>query len=103
MGLVPTSSEEQDLNLTKQVNEFVNTFFDQLNDLSERVAELERVEKTDLDFIRSDRSTDIAPDDDTTTKRLGIQKLSSPPSNAAYIAFTNSPGAEVFYIVLEQS
>lgn len=46
--------------------------------------------------------TDTAPDDDITLKRLTIQKLGSAPTNAAYIAFTNSPGGDTFYLVLEE-
>ena len=47
-------------------------------------------------------TTDTAPNDDTTLKRVSIQLLASPPTNAAYIAFTNSPGASTFYLVLEE-
>lgn len=48
-------------------------------------------------------STDTAPQDDTTAKRLSLQRLSSAPTNAAYIQFTNSPGGTAnFYLVLEE-
>ena len=54
--------------------------------------------KTEADLI-----TDIAPVDDTTQKKLSIQKLAAPPTNAAYIAFANNPGADTFYLVMEEA
>lgn len=52
---------------------------------------------------RASESTDTAPNDDTTPKRLTLQKLASPPSNAAYIAFSQNPGSDTFYLVLEEA
>ncbi len=56
-----------------------------------------------VEFWRADQTTDAAPSDDTTTKKITLQKLSSPPTNAAYIAFSNNPGTDVFYLVLEDA
>lgn len=47
-------------------------------------------------------TTDVAPADDTTLKKLSVQKLAAPPTNAAYIAFANNPGTDVFYLVMEE-
>lgn len=47
--------------------------------------------------------TDTAPTDDTSTKKLTVQKLAAPPANAAYIAFSNNPGADTFYLILEDA
>lgn len=47
-------------------------------------------------------TSDSAPNDDTTLKNISIQKLASPPSNAAYVAFSNNPGTDTFYLVLEE-
>lgn len=52
--------------------------------------------------IADGTETDVAPSDDHTLKKLSLQKLASAPTNAAYIAFTNNPGAESFYLVLEE-
>lgn len=56
------------------------------------------------DYFKSlaDLTTDTAPADDTTMKRLSLQKLAAPPTNAAYIAFANNPGSDVFYLILEE-
>jgi len=47
-------------------------------------------------------SSDGTPNDDTSLKKFSIQKLSSPPTNAAYIAFSNNPGSDTFYLVMEE-
>jgi hypothetical protein len=52
--------------------------------------------------IADTTETDVAPADDHTTKKFSIQKLASPPTNAAYLAFSNNPGSEVFYLVMEE-
>lgn len=52
--------------------------------------------------LTANTTTDSAPNDDTTLKRLTLQKLASPPTNAAYIAFSNNPGTDTFYLVLEE-
>jgi len=46
--------------------------------------------------------TDTAPADDTTPKKLTLQKLAAPPTNAAYWAASNNPGTDIFYLVLEE-
>lgn len=48
-------------------------------------------------------TSDAAPSDDTTQKKLSLQKLAAPPTNAAYIAFSNNPGSDTFYLVLEEA
>jgi hypothetical protein len=55
-------------------------------------------------YQAANQVTDGAPNDDTTPKRWSIQRLGAPPTNAAYIPFTNSPGSptNVFYLVLEE-
>lgn len=55
--------------------------------------------------ILADISTDTAPNDDTTIKRLSLQRLSAAPTNAAYIQFSNGPGSPTneFYLVLEEA
>jgi len=53
-------------------------------------------------ILPADDTSDTAPNDDTSKKRLTIQKLSSPPTNAAYVALTNNPGSDSFYLVLEE-
>jgi hypothetical protein len=55
-----------------------------------------------LDKLMADQVTDTAPNDDTTLKKLTLQKLAAAPSNAAYIAFQQCPGTDVFYLVLEE-
>lgn len=52
---------------------------------------------------RASLSTDTAPNDDTTAKKITLQKRTIPPTNAAYIAFMNNPGTDVFYLVLEEA
>lgn len=49
-------------------------------------------------------TTDAAPSDDTTVKKLSLQRLGSDPTNAAFIKFSNSPGTPTndFYLVLEE-
>lgn len=47
-------------------------------------------------------TTDTAPNDDTTIKRQSLQKLAAPPTNAMYVALTNCPGTDVFYLVFEE-
>jgi hypothetical protein len=49
------------------------------------------------------QTVDTAPDDNTTYKKLTLQKLASPPSSAAYIAFSNSPGSDTFYLVMTEA
>jgi hypothetical protein len=51
------------------------------------------------------KTTDVAPTDDTTAKKISIQRLAAAPTNAAYIEFQNSPGApgNKFYLVLEEA
>lgn len=51
--------------------------------------------------IADGSETDVAPADDHTLKKLSLQKLAAPPTNGAYLAFSNSPG-ETFYFVLEE-
>lgn len=53
--------------------------------------------------LSANQTTDTAPNDDTTIKKLTLQKLSSAPTNAAYVAFTNNPGSDTFYLVLEEA
>lgn len=53
-------------------------------------------------LLAASRNTDTAPNDDTSRKRLSLQKLASPPSNGAYLAFSNNPGTDTFYLVLEE-
>ena len=67
------------------------------DDLGLENLELHGYLKTEADLI-----TDVAPVDDTTQKRLSIQKLAAPPTNAAYIAFSNNPGTDTFYLVMEE-
>jgi hypothetical protein len=54
--------------------------------------------------VTADQTTDAAPSDDTTLKKLSIQRLGSDPTNAAFIKFSNSPGTPTndFYLVLEE-
>jgi len=47
-------------------------------------------------------SSDGTPVDDSSLKKFSIQKLSSPPTNAAYLAFSNNPGSDTFYLVMEE-
>jgi hypothetical protein len=49
-------------------------------------------------------TSDTAPDDDTTRKKLTLQRLSAAPTNAAYIQFSNGPGTPTneLYLVLEE-
>lgn len=54
------------------------------------------------EYWRADQTTDTAPNNDTTTKKITLQKRATPPTNAAYIAFLNNPGTDVFYLVLEE-
>lgn len=56
-----------------------------------------------VEYWRANQTTDTAPNADTTPKKLTLQYLSAPPTNAAYIAFTNSPGSDDFYLVLEEA
>lgn len=60
------------------------------------------LEWTGIAKLEANVSTDTAPNDDTSTKKLTLQKLASPPTNAAYITFTNNPGTDNFYLVLEE-
>lgn len=53
--------------------------------------------------IIANLATDTAPDDDTTIKKLSVQKLAAPPTNAAYVAFANNPGTDIFYLVMEEA
>lgn len=55
--------------------------------------------------LLADETTDVAPNDDTTIKKLTIQRLGSDPTNAAFIKFSNSPGTPTndFYLVLEEA
>jgi len=55
-----------------------------------------------VDLLMADQTSDVAPNDDTTLKKLSLQRLAAPPTNGAYIAFANNPGATVFYLVLEE-
>lgn len=57
---------------------------------------------TVLERWLANQITDTSPNDDTSIKRLTLQKLSAPPTNAAYIAFSNNPGVDIFYLVLEE-
>ena len=50
----------------------------------------------------ADITTDVAPEDDTTLKKLTLQKLAAPPTNAAYFTAANNPGTDVFYLVVEE-
>ncbi|HDK42892.1 MAG TPA: hypothetical protein ENG87_05915 [Candidatus Pacearchaeota archaeon] len=68
------------------------------DDLGLENLELHGYIKTEADII-----TDVAPVDDTTQKRLSIQKLAAPPTNAAYIPFQNNPGTDTFYLVMEEA
>jgi len=52
--------------------------------------------------LMADQTSDTAPTDDTSIKKLTLQKLASAPTNAAYVAFSNNPGTDVFYLVLEE-
>ena len=52
--------------------------------------------------LLADQTTDTLPTDDTSRKKLTLQKLASPPSNAAYIAFLNNPGTDTFYLIMEE-
>lgn len=53
--------------------------------------------------LSSDQTTDTAPNDDTTIKKLTLQKLAAAPTNAAYLQFSNNPGTDNFYLVLEEA
>lgn len=55
--------------------------------------------------VPADKTTDVAPTDDTSAKKLSIQRLSADPTNAAFIKFSNSPGTPTndFYLVLEEA
>jgi hypothetical protein len=55
-----------------------------------------------LDKLMADQVTDTAPNDDATLKKLTLQRRAAAPSNAAYIAFQQCPGTDVFYLVLEE-
>lgn len=52
-------------------------------------------------FSTATATTDVAPADDTTEKKITLQKLAAPPTNAAYIAFTGGPGNPL-YLVCEE-
>ena len=52
--------------------------------------------------VLADQTSDTAPNDDTTLKKLTLQKLAAPPTNAAYVAFLNNPGTDKFYLVIEE-
>jgi hypothetical protein len=56
------------------------------------------------DKLLADATTDVAPVDDTTMKKLTVQRLSADPTNAAFIKLTNSPGTPTndFYLILEE-
>jgi hypothetical protein len=56
------------------------------------------------DKLLADATTDVAPVDDTTMKKLTVQRLSADPTNAAFVKFSNSPGTPTndFYLVLEE-
>lgn len=60
------------------------------------------ISRTGYDRMLASIVTDTAPADDTTQKKLSLQKLAAPPTNAAYIAFSNNPGTDTFYLVLEE-
>ncbi len=38
--------------------------------------------------------------DDLTKKRLSVTKMASAPTQGAYIAFTQNPGSDIFYLIL---
>jgi len=52
--------------------------------------------------VRADQTTDTAPVDDTSTKKVSLQRLAAPPSNAMYLALQNTPGTTGFYLVFEE-
>jgi hypothetical protein len=58
--------------------------------------------KDGLDLLMADQTTDTAPNDDTTLKKLTLQKLAAPPTNAAYFEAQNNPGTDKFYLVIEE-
>lgn len=72
--------------------------------LEQKIAQLETSGGPSLLALPVSSSSDTAPQNDNTPKQITLQLRTSAPANAAYIAFTNSPGApgQVFYLVLEE-
>lgn len=64
-----------------------------------RILNLGNIGEIDID---ASATTDTAPTDDTSRKKLTVQKLSSAPTNATYWAASNNPGSDVFYLVMEE-
>jgi len=52
--------------------------------------------------MRCDQTTDVAPNDDTTTKKMSLQRLTAPPTNAMYLALQNTPDTTGYYLVFEE-
>lgn len=90
------SQLEQKLNVRK----FIGELLSKIEVLQKDIEDIRQT--SDLNAI-SVSSSDTAPTDDTNLKKLTLQKLSSPPTNAAYIAFSNNPGTDTFYLVLEDA
>jgi len=52
---------------------------------------------------RCDQTTDTAPNDDTTQKKISLQRLTSAPVNAMYLQLSNPPGGTAdFFLVIEE-
>ena len=88
----------------RDIDTFIRELDRQLSELRKGLAEIGSSEATSLHHIAVSSNSDTQLDDDTSRKRITLQRRSSPPSNAAYIEFTNSPGAPgmKFYLVLEE-
>lgn len=88
----------------RDTDDFIKELDRQLAALRNDLTEVSSADGATLHAMTVSADSDTAPNDDTTTKKLTVQRLSAAPTNAAYIEFSNSPGAPgvKFYLVLEE-
>ncbi|HMN10726.1 MAG TPA: hypothetical protein PKD55_00205 [Bellilinea sp.] len=84
------------------LEQFIRTILNRIDSLEKRLNYLETsVGVLSIMSVTSDSDNVIT--DTSSFKRMTLQRRFAPPTNAAYIAFSNNPGSSTFYLVLEDA